>query len=375
MLHLHTLTYAFLAYAALTFLLNLWYFRRRRPPPALPAGEKISVLVPARNEQANLSRCLDSLLAQSQPELEILVMDDDSTDGTWALLQGYAGRHPGRIRAFRNRDLPAGWTGKCWVCSRLAELAAGGWLAFVDADTVLHPDCIRHALREARRRGAALVSYVPDMVLGGLAEKIGVPVITFAFYLMFPMGLVRWLRSRQAAMAVGTFLLVRRGAYERCGGHAALRRDIVEDVSLARALKAAGEPVELLDGTGLLYTRFYHNAREVWNGFSKAAFGAFGFSFLPYAVTLVFVYALFLNPFLMLALHPTLSFYNPFFNQVLAVLALRLLLALRVRQPLLTALLHPVMVVFGLLFCLNSLWRIAWGLPIEWKQRQYRISR
>ena len=372
---LHTLTYAFLAYAAVVFLLNLWYFRKRRPPATPEGVERISVLVPARNEEANLPRCLDSLLAQSWPELEILVMDDDSTDGTWALLQSYAARHPGRIRAFRNDRLPPGWVGKCWACSRLAELATGRWLAFVDADTFHHPDSIRHAFLEARRRGSALVSYVPDLELGTLAEKIGVPVITFAFYLLFPMGVVRWLKSRYAAMAVGTFILVRREVYERFGGHAGLRHDIVEDVSMARAVKSLGEPVDLLDGTGLLYTRFYHNAREVWNGFSKAAFGAFGFSFLPYALTLVFTYVLFLNPFLMLALHPTLSFYNPFFNQVLAILALRLLLALRLRQPPLSALLHPVMVVFGLLFCLNSLWRIARGMPIEWKQRQYRVSK
>jgi len=372
---LHTLTYAFLAYAALVFLLNLWYFRRRRPSASASPEERISVLVPARNEEANLARCLDSLLAQSYPELEILVMDDDSTDGTWALLQGYAARHPGRIRAFRNQELPAGWMGKCWACSRLAASATGRWLAFVDADTYHHPDCLRHAFQEARRRGSALVSYVPELVLGTLAERIGVPVITFAFYLLFPMGVVRWLASRFAAMAVGTFILVRRDVYERFGGHAGLRHDIVEDVAMARAVKALGEPVDLLDGTGLLYTRFYHNAREVWNGFSKAAFGAFGFSFLPYALTLIFTYALFLNPFLMLVLHPALSFYNPYFNQVAAILGLRLLLALRVRQSPLTALLHPVMVVFGLLFCLNSLWRIAWGMPIEWKQRQYRISK
>jgi chlorobactene glucosyltransferase len=372
---LHTLTYAFLAYAAVVFLLNLWYFRKRRPPPALESGERVSVLVPARNEEANLARCLDSLLAQSHRELEILVMDDDSTDGTWALLQGYSERYPGRIRAVRNQGLPAGWAGKCWVCSRLAELAAGRWLAFVDADTWHHPDSIRHALQEARRRGSALVSYVPELVLGTLGEKIGVPVITFAFYLLFPIGVVRWLKSRFAAMAVGTFILVRRDAYERFGGHTSLRSEIVEDVAMARAVKSVGERVDLLDGTGLLYTRFYHNAREVWNGFSKAAFGAFGFSFLPYILTLVFAYALFLNPFLMLALHPSLSFYNPFFNQVLAILGLRLLLALRVRQSALSALLHPVMVVFALLFCLNSLWRIAWGIPIEWKQRHYRISK
>jgi len=372
---LNTLMYVFLAYAAVVFLLNLWYFRGRRPLNLPEGAGRVSVLVPARNEEANLPRCLDSLLAQSYPELEILVMDDDSTDGTWALLQRYAAEYPERVRVFRNDHLPAGWVGKCWACSRLAELAAGRWLAFVDADTFHHPDSIRHAFLEARRRGSALVSYVPDLELGTLAEKIGVPIITFAFYLLFPMGVVRWLKSRYAAMAVGTFILVRREAYERFGGHAGLRHDIVEDVAMARAVKGLGEPVDLLDGTGLLSTRFYHNAREVWNGFSKAAFGAFGFSFLPYVVTLVFTYALFLNPFLMLALHPALSLYNPFFNQVLAILGLRLLLALRVRQSPLTALLHPVMVLFGLLFCLNSLWRIAWGMPIEWKQRQYKISK
>jgi chlorobactene glucosyltransferase len=372
---LHTLMYALMAYSAVVFLLNLFYFRRRRPAAPQGQPEKISVLVPARNEENNLGRCLDSLLAQSYPNLEILVMDDDSTDGTWTLLQEYASRHPERIRAARSRSLPAGWAGKCWICSQLAQMAAGSWLAFVDADTVHHPDTIKHAYQEARRRGSSLISYVPDLILGSLAEKIGVPVITFAFFLLFPMGVVRWLRSRYAAMAVGTFLLIRRETYERMGGHAGLRNEIVEDVAMARAVKALGEPVDLLDGTGLMYTRFYHNTREVWNGFSKAAFGAFGFSFLPYLVTLFFAYAIFLNPFLMLALHPAFSLASPFFNQVLIILTLRLLLALRVRQSLLTVILHPVLILFALLFCLNSLWRIAWGLPIVWKERAYRPSR
>ena len=372
---LNTLMYAFLAYAAIVFLLNLFYFRKRRAPPMPERPDLISVLVPARNEEANLPRCLDTLLAQTYPNLEILVMDDESTDGTWALVSGYAARHPDRIRALRNDHLPPGWVGKCWVCSQLAREARGRWLAFIDADTFHHPDSIRNAWQQAALRGSSLVSYLPDLVLGGLAELVGVPVISFAFFLLFPMGVVRWLRTRYAAMAVGTFILVRRETYERIGGHAGLRHDIVEDVAMARAVKALGEPVDLLDGTGLMYTRFYHNAREVWNGFSKAAFGAFGFSFLPYLVTLAFAYAIFLNPFLMLILHPTLSFWNPFFNQILVILALRALQALRLRQSLLTVALHPVMIVFALLFCLNSLWRIARGLPIEWKQRQYRISK
>lgn len=372
---LYTLMYAFLAYAAVVFLLNLWYFRRRRAPDLPGKPELISVLVPARDEEDDLPRCLDSLLAQSYPNLEILVMDDDSADGTGPLLERYAAHHPDRLRALRNDRLPAGWVGKCWVCSRLAAEARGRWLAFVDADTVHHPDSIRHAWQQATGRGSSLVSYLPDLVLGGPAELIGVPVISFAFLLLFPMGVVRWLSSRYTAMAIGTFLLVRRDTYLRFGGHAALRGELVEDVAMARAVKGLGEAVDLLDGTRLLYTRFYRNAREVWNGFSKAAFGAFGFSFLPYLATLAFAYAIFLNPFLMLLLRPVLSFWNPFFNQVLLILALRALQALRLRQSLLTVALHPVMIVFALLFCLNSLWRIARGLPIRWKQREYRAIR
>jgi len=367
--------YAFLAYSAVVFLLNLWYFRRRRALRLPDETERISVLIPARNEEASLPRCLDSLLAQSYPDLEILVMDDDSTDGTRAVLERYTESYRGRIKAYYNKSLPPGWIGKCWVCSRLAQLAGGTWLAFIDADTVHHRDSLKQAYLEARRRDCSLLSYLPDMTMLSLGEKIGLPVITFAFFLLFPMAAIRWLRSRYAAMAVGTFLLVRRDTYERFGGHEGLKGDIVEDVAMARAVKALGERVELIDGTGLMHTRFYRNAREVWNGFSKSAFGAFGYSALPYLLTILFAYAVFLNPFLMLALHPVFSFYNPFFNQALIILVLRLLAALRTRQSPLTALLHPLTIVFALFFCLNSLWRIARGLPIVWKQRAYRVTR
>ena len=371
-----TLTYAFLAYASIVFLLNLWYFRRRRPRPVKGEPERISVLVPARNEEANLPRCLDSLLAQSYPNLEILVMDDDSTDGTWALLQDYAARFPGRIRVFRNDRLPAGWVGKCWVCSRLAELADGRWLAFVDADTFHKPDCIARAYEEARRRDSSLVSYMPDWSWAVWPRRSGCRSSPSPSTFCFPSASVRWLKSRYAAMAVGTFhagapldLRALRGAR---GAAAATSSRTWPWPARSRPWASAST---CWTAPGLSTPASTTTRARSGTGSRRPPSGPSASPFCPIVATLFFAYALFLNPFLMLAMHPALSFYNPFFNQVLAILALRLLLALRVRQTLLTVILHPVMIVFALLFCLNSLWRIAWGLPISWKQRAYKISK
>jgi hypothetical protein len=144
---------------------------------------------------------------------------------------------------------------------------------------------------------------------------------------------------------------------------------------MASKVKSLGENFDLLDGTGLFSTRFYTSLGEVWHGFSKSAFGAFGFSIFPYILTLAFAYFVFLHPFVMLILNPYLSFNNPFFNQVVIILALRLLVALKTRQSALFVLFHPLMILFALGFCLNSLSKILFRLPLTWKERSYKISK
>jgi chlorobactene glucosyltransferase len=374
-----TAVYLFLLYFTLTFAANLLYFRSRSRSVRGGGGqgdeEKVTVLIPVRNEESNLGPCLDSLLAQSYRNLEIIVMDDHSRDSSWEIISRYAEAHPGRIRGYRSQALPDGWSGKNWVCHQMSLVADGAWLVFTDADTVHGVHSVRHALAESRARGAAMVSYLPELVTVSLAEKVVLPVIYFAFYFFIPHALIRRIPNRNAAVAIGTFILVSRRMYDRVGGHNALRDEIVEDMSLARAVKGAGGGVDILSGTGLLGTRFYHNAAEIWNGFSKNAFGAFGYSVLPFLATLVICYAVFLDPFVRLAMSPELSFHNPFFNQALAIILLRLGLALRTRHSLVSILLHPVMVGFSLGFAGNSIWKILRRAPIEWKGREYRITK
>ncbi len=370
--------YFFLFYCTVAFLLNLHYFRwkaRLIRPPDQTYCQKISVLVPVRNEERNIKRCLDSLLDQSYPNLEIIAMDDHSEDSSWEILQGYAAASGGRVQACRSQALPDGWSGKNWVCHQLSLRASGSWLAFTDADTAHGRDSILRAFEESRVRGADMVSYLPDIRTVSLAEKIIIPVIYLAFYLFFPLGLLSRFSNGNAAVAIGTFILVRSDVYRQVGGHLALQEEIVEDMHLARLVKAEGKKVEFLDGTGLFFTRFYDSAKAIWEGFSKNTFGAFGYSVVPFLLTLAACYGIFLNPFVQLAINPALGFSNPYFNQALLIILLRLALALRTRHSLLSVVFHPVMVCFALAFALNSIWKIMRRIPVVWKGREYRIMK
>jgi cellulose synthase/poly-beta-1,6-N-acetylglucosamine synthase-like glycosyltransferase len=220
-----------------------------------------------------------------------------------------------------------------------------------------------------------MVSYLPDIRTVSLAEKIIIPVIYLAFYLFFPLGLLSRFSNGNAAVAIGTFILVRSDVYRQVGGHLALQEEIVEDMHLARLVKAEGKKVEFLDGTGLFFTRFYDSAKAIWEGFSKNTFGAFGYSVVPFLLTLAACYGIFLNPFVQLAINPALGFSNPYFNQALLIILLRLALALRTRHSLLSVVFHPVMVCFALAFALNSIWKIMRRIPVVWKGREYRIMK
>jgi chlorobactene glucosyltransferase len=365
-----------LVYFAAMFLLNLHYFaprsNRNRPFRIVVGNDKISVLIPVRNEEKNIAACLDSLLLQNHENFEILVMDDHSQDGSWEILTRYQAEHHDMIRAYRSEPLPDGWSGKNWVCHQLSQLADGSWLLFTDADTIHGKDSLRNAIKESLVREADLVSYLPDLITVSLIEKIVIPVIYFSFYFLFPMAMMDLTGNRYAAAAIGTFILVKSSTYKRIGGHHALRDEIVEDMHLARLVKGDGKKVALLDGAGLLSTRFYTDAGQIWRGFTKSTFGAFGYSVLPCILTLAVCYGIFLNPFIQLVLAPVASFANPFFGQVVAIIGLRLALALRTRHSILSVVFHPVMICFSLGFALNSVRKMMLREPVTWKGRQYR---
>ena len=214
---------AVLLVVGLNLIANLRMVEKATPSQVNPTGlEWVSVLVPARNEARNIRRCLESLLAQDYPLMEVLVLDDGSTDETPEIVAEMARRDP-RLRLIPGQPLPAGWMGKNFACHQLAQEARGQWLLFTDADTVHHPQAVSWALTAAKENRADLVTLVPHAVTHTFGEQLLLPIIPFGILGLFPLALGARLRIPALTMAIGTFLLFRRETYERIGGHAAVR--------------------------------------------------------------------------------------------------------------------------------------------------------
>ncbi|HEY76672.1 MAG TPA: glycosyltransferase [Thermoflexia bacterium] len=349
---------------------------------AAPHGEgprtfwPVSILVPARNEARNIRRCLESLLAQDYPLLEVVVLDDGSTDETPEIVAEMAREHP-RLRVVRGQPLPPGWMGKNFACDQLARIAQGEWLLFTDADTVHRPDTVSWAIEAAQQNQADLVSLIPHTVTHSFGEEILLPIIPFGVVGCFPLALGERLRIPLLTMAVGPFMLFRREAYQRIGGHRAVRGEIAEDVVLARRMRRFGGRVVLLDGSEQVDVHFYHGFLETWRGLAKSAFAALEYRILPTALMLLFYGFLFLWPVLLLFEglwqgrmgEPTvrLALFQVFLNT-----GLWYAVAVRFRLPRRTAFLYPLTVLLVILVMLDSVRQAAFG-EIAWKERAYRV--
>ncbi len=343
------------------------------PPPPL---EPVSVLVPARNEARNIRRCLESLLAQDCPQLEVLVLDDGSTDATPRIVAELA-RRDGRLRLIRGQPLPQGWLGKSFACYQLAHLARGTWLLFADADTVHRPATLAWAIAAARQNRSDLVTMIPHTVTHTLGEQLVLPIIPFGLLGCFPLALgARW-RVPMMTMALGPYMLFRREAYFRAGGHEKVRGEIAEDVALARQMVRSGGRVTMLDGSEWVDVHFYHGFRESWHGLAKSAFAALGYRLLP-SLLMAAVYGfLFLWPLTLLVLgflqgrmgEPTLRLA---LFQVVLNSGLWYAVAERFRLPRNTAFLYPLTVLLTILIMLDSIRRVAFS-GVGWKERVYQV--
>lgn len=226
----------------------------------------ISAIVPARNEEQNISACISSL-AQQEEIGEIIVVDDQSTDRTPETLLQLQAELP-KLKILNSGELPRGWTGKNHTLWLGAEAAAGDWLLFTDADTALLPGAVRRAIEQASSNQVALVSYSPEQLAGTFAERALIPFIFCRLALLFDFSRVSNPNSPHAA-ANGQFILIRREVYQKCGGHRAVRACVLEDVALARRVKAAGFGICFARGQSIARTRMYRNFAELWQGWTK----------------------------------------------------------------------------------------------------------
>ncbi|RZT15861.1 glycosyl transferase family 2 [Mycobacterium sp. BK558] len=257
-------------------LLNLRLLRRLPDDPA-PVGAVVSVLIPARDEAHRIAPTIRSVLAQSGlTAVEILVLDDGSTDGTVEVVRRAADGDP-RLKILTGSATPPGWLGKPHACAQLTAAARGEILAFVDADVVLAPHAVAATAALLRGPGAlALVSAWPRQVAVGVLGRLVQPLLAWSWLTTLPLRLAE--RSVRPSMAVanGQFLVVDAAALVRAGGWRAVAGEVLDDINLARAVRAAGGRTGVADGSAIATCQMYASGRELSEGYRKSLWAAFG---------------------------------------------------------------------------------------------------
>ncbi len=363
---------AALIISAGALIMTIWNLAlyHRPAPNAAPnnPNARVSVCIPARNEERNLGPCVEAILASTHRNLEVLVYDDHSTDATPRELDALRARDE-RVRRVPTRPLPTGWNGKQFACDQMGKAAQGDWLIFTDADVRFEPGAINAALGEAERLGAAMVSTFPRQLTGSPGEKLILPMIMFILLSYLPMIRMRRTLDPSASAGCGQFLMVTREAYRKAGGHAAFRDSMHDGIKLPREVRRAGYKSDLFDGTDLLRVRMYEGFGATWRGFAKNAYEGLGSAGLLIFLTLVHAVG-HIWPWAFLFLCAVRGTWWPlatiFAAGAIAIqIAQRAILARAFAQSMPAILLHPVSLILMTLiqwhsFCLHVTGRRQW---------------
>jgi len=342
-----------------------------KPKKPLPL---VSVLIPARNEEKNINNCVTSLLRSDYPKLEIIVLDDNSTDGTYDILRELSEHHE-NLRVIKGKKLPPSWNGKNWACHQLSQAGRGEWFLFTDADTVHKPNSVSTALGVAQKRKSVFVTCIPKFITKTWSEKLYFPAIHFVFVALFPFKLINYSKDSRLSFAIGPFLFISRDFYFSWGGYEAIKLEVVDDIAMAKKVKENKGKISVLDGTGILDVRFYTCFKEVWNGFSKNSYEAIGGAPHVLVALLFACYFLFIYPYISLwgAYESHQSLTIPLL-QVFLIALIKLILSLRFKISIFYGQLHPFTVIFAVLILLNSFRLAVFKKKFEWKERFYPVE-
>lgn len=355
-------------------LWNLWVFRMRRYT-GIPESEFpfVSVLIPARNEEKNIRQCTESILKQDYPRFEVIVLDDNSEDSTMKILSELSLKYD-NLKVTKGMELPEGWSGKNFACHQLFKQSGGDYLLFTDADTVHRNDSLKKAVTRSISRNADLYSLIPDLTLKTFSEKFIMPGLHFTAFTLLPYYLAENYSNPAFAMGSGPFMLFKRESYEKIGGHEAVKKELVEDVKLAKNIKKHRLKVVVNKGLDVLSCRMYDSFGDIWNGFSKNIFPGMNYSTVMLFSVFGFYLLVFFVPFAALFAGIVSGNNHLVLNsayQVFLLLLMRLLINLSFRLNFISILLHPVSIFIISLIAFNSWkWNVL-GKGSRWKGRTY----
>ncbi len=331
----------------------------------------VSVLVPARNEENSIQACVQSLLDQDYPDYEVIVLDDQSSDGTPAILKQIASSQS-RLKVHMGSIPPEGLAGKNWACAQLAQHSMGELLLFTDADTIYKPQALRLIVSALLGEKADLMTGFPHQLVNSWGERLLVPFFSWAMLSFIPLWLAYRIKLPALTSAVGQMMLFHRHAYEKIGGHASLNSVVVDDLTLTRRIKAAGLRWRVMNVSDLITCRMYHSSQEANDGFARNLFAAFDFHILAYLFVYLWLAVLFIWPLISLAALVLGWAYDFHLEELFVCIGLSLLVwtipYFEIRVPLALGFIYPVTILANEVVAFRSLILSLTG-RLSWKGR------
>jgi chlorobactene glucosyltransferase len=253
-----------------------------------PYNDLVSILIPARNEEGNIIALLQSIRQQDYQDYEVIVLDDHSTDNTYALCTEFAAQNP-RFHVVKGNPLPPHWLGKNYACYQLAQKAEGNFLLFIDADEKIKAGLINSALHRMYLKNLGLLSLFTNQEMRTLGEQTVVPLMHYILLNLLPLQLVYLVRNRAVAAASGQFMLFDANHYREYQWHQQVKNKVVEDVEIMRMVKSAGLNGEALLANNMVSCRMYKNYADALKGFSKNFLAAFNYNSFALLIYLMVV--------------------------------------------------------------------------------------
>ena len=353
----------FVSISTLIIIYNFFTAPIVRDSPA-PIDEKklVSVLIPSRNEEKNIGLCLNFILAQDYKNLEVLVLDDQSTDRTKEIVKSFSEKHS-KIFCFDGEQLPKDWTGKNWACHQLSQKAKGNYLLFIDADVELAPNAISSTAKIMAETKIKMLSVFPTQKIKSFGEWLIVPLMNWLLLAFLPLRQVYASRNNSFIAANGQFILWDRETYFSIGGHQQVADSVVEDMELARKAKQKNKIITLLGGN-VIFCRMYSSFPDAFKGFSKNFYPGFNLNpiiFICFVVLLFFLFAI----SSVLALTD-----SNYLIVVMLIVLSRILISQMSHQNLfLNVILHPIQMILMFVVGINSVVSTKLGY-VAWKGRK-----
>lgn len=344
-----------------------------RPNHISPDFGLVTVMIPARNEEKVIEKCLRSLLRQDYPHLQVIIYNDLSTDKTGEIADRLA-HESQRIEVMHGTHLPKGWVGKNHGCHQMSKSAKGNWLLFGDSDTVYEPDAITRALVTAKDHGLEFLSFMPRFDNVSFGERALLPMFYFLLFALFPVAQISRHPSPQIVAANGSFILIKQSLYESIGGHEAIKDKVLEDVLMARRIKSLGHKVGYGNGVELYSAHVYDTIWGIWEGFSKNSFALFNWNYAQAISFIFFDFLICVLPFVLILwsiyMHQPLILFVSLLTAGLHLFTM-LLVSVSLKQGLLGVLAFPVSNFLAGCVVFNSMFRVATGKGLTWKGRSY----